>query len=229
LTYSPESAGQGSVGARAGHEPLDRGVAIAADEVLLAAAERAAHWGAGLACEGDRDEGVVAGVVLGAEASAHEVADDAHLVARQAEGLGDVVTDAPDVLRRDVDLERVTLPAADRLMSLHRVVEHGLRSILPLDDDIRLCQRATDVAALVVPRLVCERLLADRLLGIEKRLEHLPLDVDQRQRLASTFGALSGDRRDGGALVGRLLLEHVAVLGPDRAAHPRRLARPRQV
>ncbi len=114
-------------------------------------------------------------------------------------------------------------------MGLHRVVEHGLSSILALDDDIRLCQSAADVAALVVPRLVCERLLADRLLGIDKRLEHLPLDVDQRQRLASPFGAFGGDRRDGRALEGRLLLEHVAIRGPDRAAHPRRLARPRQV
>src|SRR6059058_5561667 len=67
----------------------------------------AAHGGAGLARERDRDEGVVARGVFRAEAAAHEVADDAHLVGRQAERLGDLVANAPDVLRRGVDLERV--------------------------------------------------------------------------------------------------------------------------
>ena len=36
--------------------------------------------------------------------------------------LGDLVADAPDELRRDVDDELVALPVADRLVRLHRVV-----------------------------------------------------------------------------------------------------------
>ena len=66
------------------------------------------------------------GAVLRAEAAAHEVADDAHLVRGQAERLGDVGADAPDELRRDVDVERVALPAADGAVRLHAVVQRDV-------------------------------------------------------------------------------------------------------
>src|SRR4029078_1709076 len=105
-----------SVGARAGAELLDRAVAVAGGEVLLTARERAAHRPARLLGERDRDVRVVTGPVLRAEAAAHVVADHPHAVGREAELLADRVADPPDELRRDVELERLALPAPARLM-----------------------------------------------------------------------------------------------------------------
>ena len=97
-----------------------------------------------------RDERVVAGAVLRPEAAAHELADDPNLVGRQAQLPGDLVPHAPDELGRDVDVEAVALPLADRLVGLHRVVEDGLGAELGLDDGIGLGEAALDVAALVL-------------------------------------------------------------------------------
>ena len=144
---------QRAVRAGAGAEPLDRRVAVAGGEVLLAARQRAVHRPPGPAGERDRDVGVVARAVLGAEAAAHVVADHAHAVGGQLELLRDRVAHAPDELRRDVDLERLALPAADRLVGLERVVEDDLRAVLALDDHVRLGEARVDVAARVVPRL----------------------------------------------------------------------------
>ena len=127
------------------------------------------------------DERVLVRAVLRAEAAAHVLADDAHLVARHPELLGDRVADAPDVLRRDVDVERVAHPLADRLMRLHRVVQDDRRSICPFDDDVRLGERALEVAALVARRRRREQLARDRFLGIEDDLELLPLDRRRRR------------------------------------------------
>jgi len=49
-------------------------------------------------------------------------------------------------------------------------VEHGLRAVLGLDDDVRLAEAGVDVAPLVAARLVEERLAFDSLLGVEQRL-----------------------------------------------------------
>jgi hypothetical protein len=206
-----------AVGARAYSQPLNRRVAVAGREILFSARKRAAHRAARLAGERDRDVGVVAGVVLRAEAAAHVVADDPHPVGGQLQLLGDRRAHAPDELRRDVDLERVSLPAADRLVGLHRVVQHGLRSVLALDDHVRLGEAGLDVAAVVAPRVRDERLAPDRLLGIEQRVELLPLDLDRRQRLASPREAVGRDRRDRRTVVAGLGLEDVAVVGADRA------------
>src|SRR5439155_8811233 len=115
--------GERAVGSRAGTELLDRRVAVPRVEVLLATRERALDRAARALRELDRDVGVVARVVLRAEAAAHVVADDAHFVARQAERLRDLLADAPDELRRDVDDEPVALPFAHGLVRLERVVQ----------------------------------------------------------------------------------------------------------
>src|SRR4029079_19596461 len=101
---------EGSVGARAGAELLDRAVAVARGEVLLTARQRAAHRPARLLGERYRDVRVVAGPVLGAEAAAHVVADHAHAVGREAELLADRVADPPDEMRRDAHLQRALHP-----------------------------------------------------------------------------------------------------------------------
>ena len=80
-------------------------------------------------------------------------------------------------------------------------MEDGLRAVRRLDDDVRLCEAALDVAALVRARVGVSCSLRDRLLGIEQRLEHLVLDVDEGERRAGLAERVGGDGRDRLALV----------------------------
>ena len=220
---------QRAVAARADDIALDRRVAAAGGDVLLAPRQRAADCAARPPRELRGDEGVFARAVLRAEAAAHVLADDAHLVGGQVEGLRLLLGHAPDVLSRGVDLEHVAVPAADRLVRLHRVVQHRLRAVGRLDDDIRLGEPAFEVAALVAARLVDQRAAGDRLVGIEQRFQHLPLDVDQGERLARLAEAVGADRRNRSALVGAVRRELRRVSGADRAAHARRRERGREI
>ena len=195
-------------------------------EVLLAPRERAADRTAGALCELDRDERVVARAVLRAEAAAHELADDAHLVRREAELARDLVADAEDELRRDVDVERVAAPLAHRLMRLERAVEDGLRPVLGLDDDVRLGERAVDVAALVAAHLADELALVRGLFGVELRLLDVPLDVDQLDRRPCLLDRVGGNSRDRLALVAGLVGQGVDVFGADCASYARSGERP---
>jgi hypothetical protein len=208
------------VGLRAGDEPLDGRVAVAGGRVLLASRERAPHRLARALRELGADVRVVAGPVLRAEAAAHELAHDAHVVGVQPELPRERVADAPDELRGDPDVELlVAAPLADRLVSLHRVVEDGLRAVLGLDDHVRVGQAALEVAALVAPRLLDELAASDRLVRVEQRLELLPLDLDQLQRLARLPGGVRGDGGDRLTRVRRLVREHVDLAGTDDCAH----------
>ena len=92
------------------------------------------------------DERVLAGMVLRAEAAAHVVADDPHVVLRDPELLGGLLAHAPDELRGGVQVEDVPFPLADRLVRLHRVVQDGLRPVLGLDHDVGLGEALLDVA-----------------------------------------------------------------------------------
>ena len=121
---------------RADRELLDRRVAVAGRRVLLATGQRAVNRPPGSLRKLGGDERVLARVVLRAEAAAHVLADDAHLVAGDPELLRDGVADAPDVLRRDVDVERVADPFAHGLVRLHRVVQDDRGAVRALDDDV---------------------------------------------------------------------------------------------
>ena len=78
--------GQRPVGpSRRGHA-LARGVAVAADDVLLAPGERAAHRAARPLRQLGREENVIADAGLGPEAAAHELADHPHLVLAAGRG-----------------------------------------------------------------------------------------------------------------------------------------------
>ena len=217
---------QRPVGLGGGGQPLNRGVAVPGREVLLAPGERAADRTAGALRELDRDERVVARAVLRAEAAAHELADDAHLVRREAELARDLVADAEDELRRDVDVERVAAPLAHRLMRLERAVEDGLCPVLGLDDDVRLGERAVDVAALVAAHLADELALVRGLFGVEQRLLDVPLDVDQPDRRPRLLDRVGGDRSDRLALVAGLVGQRVDVSGADCAPNSRSGERP---
>ena len=165
--------GERAVGARTGDEPLDRRIAVAGGDVLLATRERAAHRPPGARRERGGDQRVVTGVRLRAEAAAHELADDPHPVLREPHHVRDLAAHAPDVLRRGVHLERLADPAAHAAVRLERVVEHGLRAVGRLDDDIGLGQAALEVAALTLAHR--EHLAArDGLVRVEHRLRAAP-------------------------------------------------------
>ena len=172
-------------------------------------------------CQLGGDHRVVAGRALGAEAAAHEAADDAHLVLRELERLGDLVPDAPKELSRGVDDERVALPFAGGLVRLERVVQDALRAVLGLDHGVRLGDAALDVAALVIARVGDEGLLRERLLGVEQRLEHLPLDVNRLDCGARLRDRVCRDRRDRLALVVRLVGQRLEVARPDHSPDAR--------
>ena len=163
---------------------------------------------------------VVARAVLRAEAAAHELADDAHLVRRKAEPARDLVADAEDELRRDVDVDGVAAPLAHRLMRLERAVEDGLRPVLGLDHDVRLGERAVDVAALVAARLADELALVRGLFGVEQRFLDVPLDVDQLDRRPCLLDRVGGDGSDRLALVAGLVGQRVDVFGAHCAPYP---------
>ena len=184
------------VRARCRGQALDRRVPVAGREVLLAAGERAAHGTSRPPGELGGHEGVVVRAVLRAEAAAHELADDAHLVGRETELRRNLVAHAPDELGRDVDVETIAAPLANGLMCLERAVEHCLRPELGLDDEVGLRDRLVHVAALVPARLAHELAAAYRLVGIEQRLANVPVDLDEVERGARLAVGLGGDRRD---------------------------------
>ena len=94
-----------------------------------------------------------------------------------------------------------------------------LRRVLGLDDGVRLGEPALVVAALVAARLLEQRAARDRLVGVEQRLEHLPLDLDQLGRGASLRERLGGDPGDGGAFEVRLLVDSQDFAGADDGEH----------
>jgi hypothetical protein len=179
-------------------------------EVLVPPGERALDRPPRLAGEVGGDPGVVVRGVLRAEPAAHEPADDAYVVRRQLVVLGDLLADPPDVLRRDVDRQPVArLPFANRLVGLHRVVEDALSAVLRLHDDVGFGETSLDVPALGDPRVADERVAGDRLVGVEQRLELLPVDLDQRESGLCLGEGVGSDGGDG--------LPRIADLLEDRA------------
>jgi hypothetical protein len=108
-------------------------------------------------------------------------------------------------------------------------VEHGLRSVFRLDDDIRLGEAPLDVAALVALGLVVELSPANGFVRIEQRLELLPLHVDELDRGLRLLEGVGCDGRDESALKAGLAREHIEVVRPEHSADPGRFRRPGEV
>ena len=106
-------------------------------------------------------------------------------------------------------------------MGFERVVQHGLRPVLGLDDDVGLRERPVDVAALVVTRSTDELTALHCFLGVEDGLEHLPFDLDKVDRCPGLLHVVGGDRGHRLALESRLVGEHVRVTRADRGPHTR--------
>jgi hypothetical protein len=107
---------------------------------------------------------------------------------------------------------------------LERVVEDALGSILSFHDDVGLAEPPRDVATRVVPRFADEGAAADGFLGIEQRLEPLPLGSEGCERVLGLPEGVGGDSGDRLPVVVRRLGEDFQVAGADDAADARRSA-----
>ena len=94
-----------------------------------------------------------------------------------------------------------------------------LGRVLGLDDGVGLGEPLLVVAALVAARLLEQRAARDGLVGVEQRLEHLPLDLDQLERGAGLRERLGRDAGDGRALEVRLLVDAPDLAGADDREH----------
>ena len=133
--------------------------------------------------------------------------------------LGQLAAQPPDVLRRDVDVEALAAPLADALVRLERVVVERLRRVLGLDDCVRLGQPLLVVAALVAARLLEQRAACDGLVGVQQRLQLLPLDLDQLERRPSLRERLGRDAGDRAAFEVRLVVDADDLAGADDGEH----------
>ena len=108
---------------------------------------------------------------------------------------------------------------AHGLVRFHRVVEDDLRAVLGLDEGVGIGDAPLEVTPLVVLHVRDERLAPDRLVGIEQRLEHLPLDAELLQRGLRLAEGFRRDRRDGLADVAGLVRERIDLARTDDRAH----------
>jgi hypothetical protein len=93
---------------------------------------------------------------------------------------------------------------------LEGVVEDRLRPVLGLDDRVGLGQPLLQVAPLVVRGLVDQGAAPDGLVGIEERLDHVPLDVEELERGARLRERVRRDGDYGRARIPRLVREGIA-------------------
>ena len=151
-------------------------------------------------------------VLAATECAAHAREVDAHLLERKAEARGDLVAVDVEPLRRDVDVD-AALAVRDREAGLRPEERLVLDAELvdALDDHVarRLGVAVPDhhvaddvgsgVVAVAVPHrraVRVERLLLERTLHVDDRLERLVLDDDRVERAARLLGMLRRDDRD---------------------------------
>ncbi len=104
-----------------------------------------------------------------------------------------------------------------------------MRAVLGLDDDVGRRERAVEVTALVLTRLLDELPPRDGLVRVEERLERLPRDGDRLDGGSCLLGGVRRDGRQGGARVARLVLQELDVLVRERGVHARQLERRAEV
>ena len=159
---------------------------------------------------------MVAYACLGAEAAAHVAADDPDPIGGNGEVGRELVADVPDPLGRGVDRQPPALPFADGLVRLERVVEDRLGPELGFDDRVGLGQPLLQVAPLVARGLVDQGAAPHGLVGIEERLDDVPLDVEKLERGTCLREGVRRDRGHGRARIPRFAREGVAVVRPER-------------
>ena len=101
----------------------------------------------------------------------------------------------------------------------------GLGAVLGLDHDVRLGQATLVVASRVAALLADQRTAPHRFLGVEQRLVHLPLGLDQldgRARLGVGVRSDGGDRL---AFERRLARQPLDLAGDEHTADARGLLR----
>src|SRR5688500_14915861 len=104
------NGGQGAVAFRSDFQPLQTAGAIADRNMFLATIQNQSHRCVGFARQMNRERAVVADAVLGAEATAREIADDANLLWLQTKNFDGFVTNTQHVLRGCVQRQSVVAP-----------------------------------------------------------------------------------------------------------------------
>ena len=177
--------------------------AIPRREVLLVAGEEAPHGLPELPGEDRRDDRVLARPALGAEATAHVVAEHADVLVRDLERGLEPGAHAEHVLRRLPHRELVPVPPRDGAVRLEAVVQLRRGAVRGLDDDAGIGERALGIAALVGARLAhvaalgeARRAVGHGLLEIGHEWQHLVLDIDEPHRLGRRLFTVGGDRGD---------------------------------
>jgi hypothetical protein len=105
------------------------------------------------------------------------------------------------------------------LVCLEGVVVEGLRAVLGLDDDVGLGESALVVTTLVAARVSDEGAALHCFLGVEQRLHHIPLRLDQSQRGECLRHAVGGESGDGLPLVRDVVREPVDLADDEEASH----------
>src|SRR5437764_756469 len=98
--------------------------------MFLAPIEHEAHGGSRLLREMDRHEAKITDAIFGAESSAREIADHAHLVFRELEMFRRLIAHAVEELGGGVDRKAVLSPVGHNAVGFHRGMRLHLGSKL---------------------------------------------------------------------------------------------------
>ncbi len=131
----------------ADREALQTRRPVAGVDLLTSAINDTGHSATESFGEERGDVGMRGGVVLGAEAAAHGLADHADVGERDAEVLGEIVAHAENSLRAFPHREMIAIPLGDGAMWLECGVEHAGRAHLARDGDIGGGEPSGDITA----------------------------------------------------------------------------------
>ena len=171
-----------------------------------------------------RDQVGVLVLVLVAEAAAHVLGDDAHLVILQAEVAGGIVAAIGNPLGRRVQGQLVAFPGRQRATRLHLGIVHETGLVALFENPIRFGKSRFHVAdarshrleliagirAHVAFRPDAGRVIRQRFLGFEHERQFLVYDFDQVQRRLGDITVGGRNRRDRIAHATHRIVEDIA-------------------
>ena len=210
--------------ARADLQPLECSRAVARVELFLVAIEHEPDRRAGGTRKGDCRARVIAGTRFRSESAAHRIDDNPDPIARQIEGISQLVAHAGGELGREIDRQPVRPPIGDDGMRFHAAMRLHLRAVFAFDDDVGFGEALLHVAARsgrggtahvsVLLKLgrsghaageaeTDHRRTKDRrsvdlagFFDVDNERQHLVFDLDQAQRCFRGLRRRGRDRRD---------------------------------
>ena len=157
---------------------------------------------------------------LATEASTDERRNDAHIIRRNAERLGDRLAHARDILRGVVEREPIAVPTRDGGVRLHWMVMLHRRRVHRLDADFRLRNSGLEIApregCWCTPRLLRSIGVASRLIEAKHRRLQLVEYAQKRRGIGRALESVGDDKRD------RLSVVMDDVVLQQRQCAPRR-------